>query len=125
MRQTVTCVAIAEAPMSAVAMTKSPLAAVPKALYKVGDIPPLGHVPALESGRRGHRPLQSGRRRRRGMQRWRSAAVAVAAHLGLRDPRWFVRAILPRAVAPADDQARTSDLGGGGLLHAHARHRLP
>jgi crotonyl-CoA carboxylase/reductase len=46
--------------------------------------------------------LQSGRRRRRGMQRRRSAIVAVAAHLGLRDAGRLVRAILPRAVAPAD-----------------------
>ena len=62
-------------------------------------------VQALEGRRRGHRPLQSGRRRRRGMQRRRSAAVAVAAHLGLRDAGRLVRAILPRAIAPAHAEA--------------------
>ena len=61
---------------------------------------------ALEGRRRGHRPLQSGRRRRRGLQRRRSAAVALAAHLGLRDAGRLVRAVLPRAVAPADAEAR-------------------
>ena len=80
---------------------------------------------ALEGRRRGHRPLQSGRRRRRGLQRRRSAAVALAAHLGLRDAGRLVRAVLPRAVAPADAEAQASAVGGGGLLHAHARHRLP
>ena len=60
---------------------------------------------ALEGRRRSHRSLQSGRRRRRGLQRRRSAAVAVAAHLGLRDAGRLVRAILPRAVAPAHAQA--------------------
>ena len=79
---------------------------------------------ALEGRRRGHRPLQSGRRRRRGLQRRRSAAVALAAHLGLRDAGRLVRAVLPRAVAPADGQAEAPHLGRGGLLHAHARHRL-
>ncbi len=78
----------------------------------------------LESRRRSHRPLQSGRRRRRGLQRRRSAAVALAAHLGLRDAGRLVRAILPRAVAPIDAQADASDLGRIGLLHAHPRHRL-
>ena len=80
---------------------------------------------ALEGGRRGHRPLQSGRRRRRGLQWRRPAAVAVAAHLGLRDAGRIVRAVLPRAVAPADAEAAASHLGGVGLLHADARHRLP
>ena len=80
---------------------------------------------ALEGRRRGHRPLQSGRRRRRGLQRRRSAAVAVAAHLGLRDAGRLVRAVLPRAVAATDAQAEPSLLGRVGLLHAHARHRLP
>ena len=79
---------------------------------------------SLEGRRRGHRPLQSGRRRRRGLQRRRSAAVALAAHLGLRDAGRLVRAILPRAVAAIDAQAHAPDLGGVGLLHAHARHRL-
>ena len=66
---------------------------------------------ALEGRRRGHRPLQSGRRRRRGLQRRRSAAVALAAHLGLRDAGRLVRAVLPRAVAPIDAEAGASDLG--------------
>ena len=79
---------------------------------------------SLEGRRRSHRPLQSGRRRRRGLQRRRSAAVALAAHLGLRDAGRLVRAILPRAVAPIDAQADASHLGRVGLLHAHARHRL-
>ena len=52
---------------------------------------------ALESRRRSRRPLQSGRRRRRGMQWRRSDVLAVAAHLGLRDAGRFVRAVLPRA----------------------------
>ncbi len=81
--------------------------------------------PPLEGGRRGHRSLQSRRRRRRGLQRRRPAAVALAAHLGLRDARRIVRAVLPRAVAPAHAEAGAPRLGGGGLLHAHARHRLP
>ena len=59
----------------------------------------------LEGRRRSHHPLQSGRRRRRGMQWRRSAIVAVAAHLGLRDAGRIVRAILPRAVAPTDAEA--------------------
>ena len=80
---------------------------------------------ALEGRRRGHRPLQSGRRRRRGLQRRRSAALALAAHLGLRDAGRLVRAVLPRAVAPADAEADASHLGRVGLLHADARHRLP
>ena len=66
---------------------------------------------ALEGRRRSHHSLQSGRRRRRGMQWRRPAAVAVAAHLGLRNAGRLVRAILPRAVAPADAQAAASDLG--------------
>ena len=81
--------------------------------------------PPLEGGRRGHRPLQSGRRRRRGLQRRRPAAVAVPAHLGLRDAGRIVRAVLPRAVAPAHAEAAASHLGRIGLLHAHAGHRLP
>ena len=66
---------------------------------------------ALEGRRRSHRPLQSGRRRRRGLQWRRSAAVAVAAHLGLRDAGRLVRAILPRAVAAIDAEAGASHLG--------------
>ena len=77
---------------------------------------------ALERRRRSHHSLQSGRRRRRGVQRRRSAVVAVAAHLGLRDARRLVRAILPRAVAPADAQAAASELGRIRLLHAHVGH---
>ena len=61
---------------------------------------------ALEGGRRGHRPLQSGRRRRRGLQRRRPDAVALATHLGLRDPGRLVRPVLPRAIAPAHGQAQ-------------------
>ena len=80
---------------------------------------------SLEGRRRGHRPLQPGRRRRRGVQWRRSAAVAVAAHLGLRDPGRLVRAILPRAVAAIDGEAEASHLGRVGLLHADARYRLP
>ena len=79
---------------------------------------------ALEGRRRGHRPLQSGRRRRRGMQRRRSDVFDLAAHLGLRDAGRLVRAILPRAVAPVDAEAVASHLGRGGLLHADARDRL-
>ena len=195
MRQSVATFPIAEASMPAVAITKPPQAAARKDLYDIGEIPPLGHVPAkmhawairkerhgppetsmqlevlptwpigedevlvfvmaggvnyngvwaglgmpispldvpqesvphrrlrrlrhrlggrlegaaLEGRRRGHRPLQSGRRRRRGLQRRRSAAVALAAHLGLRDAGRLVRAVLPRAVAPAHaEAARTS-----------------
>src|SRR5262249_52990831 len=37
---------IAEADMPAVAVTKSPQAAPHKDLYDIGEIPPLGHVPA-------------------------------------------------------------------------------
>jgi hypothetical protein len=37
----------------------------------------------------------------------------------------IVRAILPRPVAAADAEAGASDLGRIGLLHAHARERLP
>ena len=66
---------------------------------------------ALEGRRRSHRPLQSGRRRRRRLQWRRSAALALAAHLGLRDAGRLVRAILPRAVAPADGEAEASHLG--------------
>ena len=62
--------------------------------------------PPLEGRRRGHRPLQSGRRRRRGLQRRRPAAVALAAHLGLRDAGRIVRAVLPRAIAPAHAASR-------------------
>ena len=197
--------------MPAVVITKPPQAAVLKDLYDIGEVPPLGHVPAQmhawairkerhgppetsmqlevlptwpigedevlvyvmaggvnyngvwaglgvpispldvhknpfhvagsdasgvvwacgakvrrwKVGRRSHHPLQSGRWRRRGMQRRRSVAVALAAHLGLRDAGRLVRAVLPRAVTPAHAEAAASDLGGGGLLHAHARDRLP
>ena len=79
---------------------------------------------ALEGRRRGHRPLQSGRRRRRGLQRRRSDAVAVAAHLGLRDAGRLVRAVLPGAVAATDAEAHAPAVGRGRLLHAHARDRL-
>ena len=81
-------------------------------------------VQALEGRRRGHRPLQSGRRRRRGLQWRRPDAVAVATHLGLRDAGRLVRAVLPRAVAPVHGQADASDLGRIGLLHADAGDRL-
>ena len=47
------------------------------------------------------------------------------AHLGLRDARRLVRAVLPRAGPPADGAAQASDLGGERLLHAGAGHRLP
>ena len=40
-------------------------------------------VEALESRRRGRRPLQPGRRRRRGVQRRRPDVLRLAAHLGL------------------------------------------
>ena len=43
---------------------------------------------------------------------------------GYETPDGSFRAVLPRAVAPAHGQAGASDLGGGGLLHAHACHRL-
>ena len=66
---------------------------------------------ALEGRRRGHRPLQSGRRRRRGVQRRRPDVLALAAHLGLRDAGRLVRAVLPRAVAPADAAARSTSPG--------------
>ena len=79
----------------------------------------------LEGRRRSHRPLQSGRRRRRGLQRRRPAALALAAHLGLRDAGRLVRAVLPRAVAPADAKAEAPHVGRVGLLHADARDRLP
>src|SRR6266446_6359042 len=45
MRQTGSCFAIAETPMPAVAITKPPQA-VRKDLYEIGEVPPLGHVPA-------------------------------------------------------------------------------
>ena len=38
---------------------------------------------ALEGRRRGRRPLQPGRRRRRGVQRRRPDVLGLAAHLGL------------------------------------------
>src|SRR5262249_52341211 len=50
MRKTGSGVEIAEAPMSAVAMPKASPAAAPKALYEVGEVPPLGHVPAQMYG---------------------------------------------------------------------------
>jgi crotonyl-CoA carboxylase/reductase len=46
------------------------------------------------------------------------------AHLGIRDAGWIIRAVLPRAVASAHAEAAAPHLGGGGLLHAHARDRL-
>ena len=49
----------------------------------------------------------------------------VAAHLGLRDARRLVRAILPRAGPPAARAAEAPHLGRGRLLHAGARHLLP
>ncbi len=57
---------------------------------------------ALEGRRRSRRPLQPGRRRRRGMQRRRPDVLGLAAHLGLRDAGRLVRAVLPRAGSPAD-----------------------
>ena len=72
------------------------------------------------------RPLQSGRRRRRGMQRRRSDVFAVAAHLGLRNAGRLVRAIRPRA--GSRQLMRTAEaphLGRSGLLHAHACNLLP
>ena len=80
---------------------------------------------ALEGRRRGRHPLQPGRRRRRGVQRRRPDVLAVAAHLGLRDAGRLLRPVLPRAGPPADGAAEASHLGGGRLLHADARHRLP
>src|SRR5687768_2960475 len=53
------------------------------------------------------------------MQWRRSDAVGIAAYLGLRDAGWFVRAILPCAVAAIDGKAETPHLGRGGLLHPH------
>ena len=80
---------------------------------------------ALEGRRRGRRPLQPGRRRRRGVQRRRSDVLAVAAHLGLRDAGRLLRPVLPRAGPPAHGAAEAPHLGGERLLHADARHRLP
>ncbi len=80
---------------------------------------------ALEGRRRGHRPLQPGRWRRRGVQWRRPDVLLFPAHLGLRDAGRLLRAVLPGAVAPAHGQAEAPLLGGGGLLHADARHRLP
>ena len=80
---------------------------------------------ALESRRRGRRPLQPGRRRRRGMQRRRPDVLRLAAHLGLRDAGRLVRAVLPGAGPPADGAPEAPDLGGGRLLHADAGDRLP
>ena len=80
---------------------------------------------ALEGRRRGRRPLQPGRRRRRGMQRRRPDVLALAAHLGLRDAGRLLRPVLPRAGPPADGAAEAPDLGGGRLLHADAGDRLP
>src|SRR5207247_8731267 len=45
MRQTGPTLQIAETPMPAVAITKPPQA-VRKDLYEIGEVPPLGHVPA-------------------------------------------------------------------------------
>ena len=80
---------------------------------------------ALEGRRRGRRPLQPGRRRRRGVQWRRPDVLAEPAHLGLRDAGRLLRAVLPRAGAPADAAAAAPDLGGVGLLHADAGDRLP
>ena len=66
---------------------------------------------ALEGRRRGRRPLQPGRRRRRGVQRRRPDVLALAAHLGLRDAGRLLRPVLPRAVAPADGAAAAPHLG--------------
>ena len=80
---------------------------------------------ALEGRRRGRGPLQPGRRRRRGVQRRRPDVLRLAADLGLRDAGRLLRPVLPGAVAPAHGAAEAPDLGGGGLLHADPRHRLP
>ena len=79
---------------------------------------------AMEGRRRGRRSLQPGRRRRRGMQRRRPDVLRLAADLGLRDAGRLVRPVLPRAGPAADGPPKAPDLGGGGLLHADARHRL-
>ena len=57
---------------------------------------------ALEGRRRGRRPLQPGRRRRRGVQRRRPDVLRLAAHLGLRDAGRLLRPVLPGAGPPAD-----------------------
>jgi crotonyl-CoA carboxylase/reductase len=89
-----------------------------KAEYHIAGSDASGVVWAIGSkvkrwkvGGRGHRPLQSGRRRRRGLQRRRPDAFALAAYLGLRDAGRLVRAILPRAVAAIDGKAETPHLG--------------
>ena len=92
-------------------------------------------VQALEGRRRGRRPLQPGRRRRRGMQRRRPDVLRLAAHLGLRDAGRLVRAVLPRAGPAVDGAPEASDLGGGAsytltlatayrMLFGHEPHRL-
>ena len=43
---------------------------------------------------------------------------------GYETPGRFLRAVLPRAIAPADAEAAASDLGRIGLLHAHIGHRV-
>ena len=54
----------------------------------------------------------------------RPDVLRLAAHLGLRDAGRLVRPVLPRAGPSADGPPQAPDLGGGGLLHADARHRL-
>ena len=78
----------------------------------------------LAGRRRGGGPLQSGRRRRRGVQRRRPDVLADPADLGLRDARWLVRPVLPGAVAPADAAPQAPDLGRERLLCLNTRDRL-
>ena len=66
---------------------------------------------ALEGRRRGRRPLQPGRRRRRGVQRRRSDVLAQPAHLGLRDAGRLLRPVLQGAGAPADAARRSISPG--------------
>jgi hypothetical protein len=82
---------------------------------------------ALEGRRRGRHPLQSGRWRRRGVQRRRPDVLANSQRdLGLRDAGRLLRAVRPRAGAPAACRKPPAPhLGRGVLLHAHAGHRLP
>ena len=81
---------------------------------------------ALEGRRRGHRPLQSGRRRRRGLQRRRSDALAPAQRIwGYETPdgsfAQFCR-VQSRQLMTKPAHLTWEEFG---LLHAHARHRLP
>ena len=89
-------------------------------VWAVGD-----KVQALEGRRRGRRPLQPGRRRRRALQRRRPDVLAQPADLGLRDAERQLRAVHQRAEPAADGAAAAPDLGGERLLHADAGHRLP